>query len=145
MRLVLDAEGVNALVQDRHCSRRLVEHEIASALRFGREICIASVTLAELYRGTARVAALNALLARLEDHDVRLRDTDRRFACLVGSLLRSAGVGSAHLADAHAVAAAVEAGGGSVLTSDPDDLTRLADGDPRVVVVALSDWNHAPC
>lgn len=41
------------------------------------------------------------------------------------------------LADAHAVAAAVEVGGGIVLTADPDDLGRLAAGDGRVVVMPV--------
>lgn len=137
MRLVLDAEAVNALMRPGHGGRRTVERAIATALRLEREICIASVTLAGLYRGTARTRALDALLARLERDDVATRDTDRAFARAVGSLLHRAGAGSAHLADAHVVAAAVEAGGGVVLTSDPHDLVTLAAGDPRVAVVAL--------
>lgn len=137
MRLVLDAEAVNALMHPRHPGRRTVEQAIATALRMDREICIASVTLAELYRGSGRVRALDALLARLEQVDIVTRDTDRGFARVVGSLLHSAGVGSAQLADAHAVAVAVEDGGGVVLTADPDDLGRLAGGHPRVAVVAL--------
>jgi predicted nucleic acid-binding protein len=46
---------------------------------------------------------------------------------LVGAVLAQAKADSALLADAHAVAVAVEAGGGVVLTADPDDVSRLAE------------------
>jgi hypothetical protein len=55
----------------------------------------------------------------------------------VGSVLAAAGAGSGDVADAHVIAAAVEAGGGVVLTGDPDDLERLAGGHPGLVVQAV--------
>jgi hypothetical protein len=110
---------------------------MAVAARLDRDVCIAAVTLAELYREVARTRSLDALLARLDRDSVAVRDTDRALARLVGSLLHNAGVGSEQLADAHAVAAVVEAGGGVVVTADPDDLGRLAAGHPRVIVAAL--------
>lgn len=137
MRLVLDAEAVNALLEPRHHARRLVRRQLAVAGRLERHVCIAAVTLAELYRGVPRGRSLDALLARLDRDGVAIRDTDRALARLVGSLLHSAGVGSAQLADAHVVAAAAEDGGGVVLTADPDDFGRLAAGHPRVVVAPL--------
>ncbi|MDN5931834.1 MAG: hypothetical protein L0I24_12360, partial [Pseudonocardia sp.] len=109
MRLVLDAEAVTALVVDGHSARRHVQRHLATAHRLGRPVCIASVTLAELYRGRRRTRAVDALRSRLGD--LLTRDTDPDFARLVGSILFEAGVGSAHLADAHAVAVAVEVGG----------------------------------
>lgn len=136
MILVLDAEAVAALFEPGHPARRRVRNQIDVALRLDRDIVVTSVTLAELYRGRTRTAALDALLAR-EGRSVRTRDTDRGLARLVGSLLYEAGVGSALLADAHAVAAAVEVGGGIVLTADPDDLGRLAAGAGRVMVMSL--------
>ena len=96
------------------------------------------MTLAELYRGVGRSQALDALLAREEPEGLLLRDTDRRLARLVGGLLAEAGLASAHLADAHAVAVAVEAGGGLVLTSDPQDLVRLAAPYRSVVVERIA-------
>lgn len=134
MRIVLDAEAVNALVQPGHPARRHIRHSLEAARRLGRQVTIATVTLAELYRGTGRNRSLDALLAREEPQGLLLRDTDRRLARLVGALLAQAGLGSDHLADAHAVAVAVEAGGGVVLTADPDDLNRLA-GPYRTIVV----------
>jgi predicted nucleic acid-binding protein len=134
--LVLDAEAVVALLEPGHSARRLVRNQIEVALRLGRDVVVTSVTLAELYRGRTRSRALDALLAR-EGRSVHTRDTDRGLARLVGSLLHEAGAGSALLADAHAVAAAVEVGGGIVLTADPDDLGRLAAGTGRVMVMHL--------
>ncbi len=97
---------------------------------------VAAATLAELYRGTARSQALDALLSREADA-LALRDTDRAFARVVGSLLHEARAGSELLADAHAVGAAVDSGGGVVLTGDPDDLRRLAAPYRNVTVEAL--------
>lgn len=95
------------------------------------------VTLAELYRGGGRTAALDALLAREEPAGLTLRDTNRHFARLVGSVLAGAHAGSEHLADAHAVAAAVEVGGGVILTGHAGDLGRLALPYRTVVVEPL--------
>ena len=137
MRLVLDAEAVNALVDAAHPAERRVRQALRAAERLRREVTVATVTLAELYRGTGRSAALDALLAREEPAGLTLRNTDRSFARLVGSVLAAAHAGSAHLADAHAVAAAVEVGGGVVLTGDADDLARLAAPYRTVVVEPL--------
>jgi len=131
--LVLDAEAVSALMDARHPNERAVRQSMEAARRLGRDVAIATVTLAEFYRGPGRNAALDAMLAR-EGIGLLLRDTDRQLARLVGSLLAEAGAGSALIADAHVVAVAVEAGGGVVLTGDPRDLSRLA-GPYRVVVV----------
>ncbi len=65
---------------------------------------------------------------------VVLRDTDRSFARLVGGVLVAADAGSELLADAHAVAAAVETGGGVILSSDCEDLERLAAAYPNIQV-----------
>jgi len=138
VRLVLDAEAVTALLDPRHPSERRVRQSLLAARRLRRDVVIATVTLAEIYRGAGRNAALDAMLSREEPHGMALRDTDRGFARLVGGLLAEAGVGSAHLADAHAVAAAVEVGGGVVLTSDPDDLSRLGAPYRTITIEALT-------
>jgi predicted nucleic acid-binding protein len=104
--------------------------------RLGRDVRVATVTLAELYRGAARSHSIDALLAR-EGEALRLRDTDRSLARLVGTLLYDAGAGSELLADAHSVAVTLEAGGGVVLTTDPDDLRRLAAPYRNVIVETL--------
>ena len=125
MRLVLDAEAVNALLDARHPAERKVRRAMEAARRLGREVAIATGTLAELYRGAGRNQALDALLARESGDGLLLRDTDRALARLIGALLSEAGASSAFFADAHPVAVAIEAGGGVVQTADPGDL-----GDP---------------
>jgi hypothetical protein len=109
-----------------------------AARRLQRDVCIATVTLAELYRGADRSHALDALLARESADGLVLRDTDRTLARLVGALLSEARVGSALLADAHPIAVSVEAGGGVVLTADPEDLGCLAAPYRTVIIEPLA-------
>jgi predicted nucleic acid-binding protein len=144
MRLVLDTEAVNALLDPRHPAERKVRRAMEAARRLRREVVIATGTLAGLYRGAGRNQALDALLAREAGDGLVLRDTDRTLARLIGALLAEAGAGSALFADAHPVAAAVEAGGGVIQTADPDDLTRLAAPYRTVVVEPLARKKGAP-
>lgn len=138
MRVVLDSEAVNALVQRDHPGQRRVRQALEAARRLRREAVVPTVVLAELYRGPGRDQGLDALLARESDGLV-LRDTDRGMARLVGAVLATARRGSEQLVDAHAVAAAVEVGGGVVLTADHDDLVRLAAPYRTVVVERVID------
>jgi len=138
VRVVLDSEGLNALIQSGHPGHQAIRWAMAEARRLRRDVVVPTVILAELYRGAGRNRALDALLAR-ESDALLLRDTDRGLARLVGAVLAEAGVGSEYLADAHAVAAAVEDGGGVVLTGDPDDLSRLAAPYRTVVIESLAD------
>lgn len=138
MKTVLDAEAMNALLTRGHPARRQVRRSLEVAQRLRGGAWVASVTLAELYRGVARSRALDSLLVRMTaGGGLRLRDTDQPFARLVGSVLHEAGSGSELLADAHAVAVAVEDGGGVVVTGDVGDLSRLASPYGTVVVEAL--------
>ncbi len=134
---VLDAEAVQALIQADHPSRRQVHHLLEAASRLQRDVVVPAVTLAELYRGARRTRNVDAALAPHERYLV-IRNTDRGFARLVGALLASVKLGSEHIADAHAAAAAVEEQG-IILTGDPDDMERLVAGTPTVTVVALTD------
>jgi predicted nucleic acid-binding protein len=138
VRLVCDAEAISALFEPDHPGRRRVRQALEAARRVGRDVAVATVTLAELYRGAARSQALDSWLARQSPDGVLLRDTDRQLARVVGALLSEAGLGSAHLADAHAVAVAVEDGGGVVLTADPTDLARLAAPYRTVLIEEVS-------
>jgi predicted nucleic acid-binding protein len=135
VRLVLDSEALSALGGPRSARQEEVRAALRAAHRLGREATVPTVVLAELYRGPRRNQLVDACLAR--ETGIGTRDTDRAFARVVGGVLAGAGAGSALLADAHVVAAAVEAGGGVVLTGDPDDMTRLAAPYPTVVVQQL--------
>lgn len=133
--LVLDAGAVAALA-DRAGNRQAeVRAAMWAAARLGRQVLVPAVILAELYRGPRRNQVVDACLSR--ETGITVRDTDRHLARLVGGVLAAANAGSAHLADAHVVAIAVDMGGGLVLTSDPTDLERLAAAYRNVVVVAL--------
>lgn len=106
-----------------------------AARRLRREVVTPAVVLAELYRGRGHNQVVDACLGR--ETGISVRDTDRAFARLVGGVLAAARAGSSELADAHAVAAAVEAGGGVVITGDETDLARLAAPYPNVQVAGI--------
>jgi predicted nucleic acid-binding protein len=131
-RLVLDAEAVSAIGTPGSDGFAHVRAALTAADRLDRDVVVTCVTLAELYRGRNRSQLIDAMLSR--ETGVSLRDTDRSFARLVGGVLVAAGAGSELLADAHAVAAAVETGGGVVLTSDTTDLERLAAPYPNIQI-----------
>ena len=134
---VLDAEAVQALVQADHPSRRQVHNLLEAASRLQRDVVVPAVTLAELYRGVRRTQHVDAALAPHELY-LLIRNTDRALARLVGALLASVKLGSAHIADAHVAAVAVEEQG-LILTGDPGDMERLVAGTPTVTVVGLTD------
>jgi len=133
--LVLDAEALSSLARQRGPRFREVRAALEAARRLHREVVTPAVILAELYRGGGHNQVVDACLSRESFIDVR--DTDREFARYVGGVLNAAGADSGDLADAHAVAAAVEAGGGVILTGDQDDLDRLAAAYPNVDIAPI--------
>jgi predicted nucleic acid-binding protein len=133
--LVLDAEALSALSRQRAQRFREVRAALEAARRLQRDVVVPAVILAELYRGPGHSQLIDACLSR--DTWIRVRDTDRTFARYVGAVLTAAGADSSHMADAHAVAAAVESGGGVILTGDESDLNRLAASYPSIHVVAV--------
>lgn len=137
MKLVLDQAAVSALAAGPSNAQLQVRRAMTAAHRLRRDVTVPTVILAELYRGAGRNQMIDALLSR-ETQALELRDTDRVLARLVGAVLSAARAGSEDLADAHVVAAAVEAGGGIILTVDEADLKRLADPYRTIVVEQLS-------
>ena len=132
---MLDAEPLSILARPRSRAHDEVRAALEAARRLNRDVIVPAVILAELYRGPGQNQMVDACLSR--ETGVLVRDTDRTLARLVGGVLSSADAGSADLADAHTVAAAVETGGGVVLTTDPTDIRRLAAGYPNVQVETL--------
>jgi predicted nucleic acid-binding protein len=133
--LVLDSEALSALGEPTSRRQTEVRAALHSAARLGRQVFVPAVVLAELYRGPFRNHMVDACLAR--ETGLNVRDTDRKLAKLVGSALASAQLGSSHIVDAHLVATAAEVGGGVILTTDSQDLSRLAAAYPNVTVVFL--------
>ena len=132
---VLDADALTALADARHAHARAVARVVVTASRLRHALVVPAVILAECQRGPAHTRRIDSLLAR--ERGLRVRNTDRVLARYVGAVLYAANADSDLLADAHCVATAVEAGGGVVVTGDPDDLTRLASSFRTVVVEAL--------
>lgn len=129
--LVLDAAGLGALAsaQPPETLRAL----LAEASRRSREVIAPTLVCAEVARGLSRTRALEAAVSRHrrergERPALRLVDTDFALARQVGAILQAAG--SDRVVDAHVVAVCVPAGGGLVVTSDPDDIAGLAAAVP---------------
>lgn len=133
--LVLGSEALVALGGRQSKRQEEVRAAMRAAARLQRDVVVPTVILAELYRGPAHNRMVDACLAR--ETGLRIRDTDRPLARLVGGVLTGAKADSRYLADAHVVAAAVETGGGVVLTGDGDDLARLAAPYPNITVRPL--------
>lgn len=133
--VVLDAEAMASLAGRPERRSLEVRAALRAAVRLRREVVVPAVILAELYRGPHHNQLIDACLSR--ETGIRVRDTDRLMAKLVGGVLAAAKAGSEYLADAHVIAAAVDLGGGIALTTDPDDLGRLAAAFRNVTVVEL--------
>ena len=133
--MVLDAEALSALAGGR--GRRFAEVRAAleAARRLNRDVRTPAVVLAELYRGPTRNQVVDGCLGR--DSWIDIRVTDRMFAKYVGAVLSAARADSSDMADAHAVAAAAEAGGGVILTGDESDLRRLAASYQNIHIVRV--------
>jgi predicted nucleic acid-binding protein len=133
--LVLDAEALSSLARQRGPRFREVRAAMEAARRLDRDVLTPAVVLAELYRGRGHNQVVDSCLSR--ESFIEVRDTDREFARYVGGVLAAARAGSGDLADAHAVATAVEAGGGVIVTGDRDDLERLAAAYPNVHIAPI--------
>ncbi|MGO9912149.1 MAG: VapC toxin family PIN domain ribonuclease [Acidimicrobiales bacterium] len=132
----MDSEAVNALAGPDSFEKRRVRRFMEAAERTGRDVVVATIVLAEMYRGSQQTQRVDALLARTEGA-LNCRDTDRRLARLVGGVLHAGGAGSEDIVDGHVVAVTVEAGGGVILTGDIDDLERLAAPYRTIMVEGL--------
>lgn len=133
--LVLDAEALSSIARQRGPRFQEVYAAVEAARRLRRHIVTPAVTLAELYRGPGHNQIVDSCLSR--ETWVDIRDTDRAFARFVGGVLAAARADSSEIADAHVVAAAVQAGGGVILTGDAIDLKRLSAPYSNVQVVPI--------
>lgn len=122
--IAFDAGGLIAL--DRNDRRVLAL--IARAIESGMRITIPATALAQVIRNPARQSRLSRLIRQPGTDLVPLDGPD---ATRVGLLL--ARTATSDIADAHVVVCAQRAGQ-AVVTSDPDDLRRIAP-ELRLVVV----------
>lgn len=126
-RLVLDSGAVIAL--SRGDSRARAYLARARELLIPVEIPV--VVVAETIRGGPRDAAVHRVLKKVGE----VLPADERHGRTAGRLLGAAR--STSTVDALVVAQAIVAGGAVVLTGDPDDLGRLAAGQPEVRIERL--------
>lgn len=122
--ITFDAGGLIAL--DRNDRRVLTL--IARATRRGMRITIPATALAQAIRNPARQARLSRLIRQAGTDLIPLDGPD---ATAVGLLL--ARTGTADIVDAH-VAICAQRAGQAVVTSDADDLRRIAPELQLVVV-----------
>jgi predicted nucleic acid-binding protein len=137
--IVLDADGLDALAEP--LPPTLFCALLREALYRGRDVLVPAVVCAEACRGPARTRCVETAQTRHhrsrgQRPPVAVVDTDFNLARQVGAVLHGAGNGSADLADAHVVAICARRGGGLVITSDPDEIARLAAAVPAARVVA---------
>lgn len=137
--LVLDAEGLDALADAEPPPP--LRALLREALDRDRDVLVPAVVCAEVCRGSARTRRVEAAVARHrptrgQRPAVAVVDTDFALARWVGAVLHGAGAGSADLVDAHVVAVCARRGGGLVVTSDPDEIARLADAVPSARIVS---------
>jgi len=134
--VVLDSEAMNRLAKASSGSKPSGVHAfIIAALQTDSDVVVPAAVLSELYRGDGYDAALDACLKRYPG--IEVIDTDRRLARTVGHLLANRSLGSAHHVDACVVAAAISAGGGVILTCDPDDMEQLVAGQLDIDIEAI--------
>ncbi|MEM9557349.1 MAG: PIN domain-containing protein [Acidobacteriota bacterium] len=133
--VVLDSEAMSALSGPKGTRNTEVRAALRAASRLRREVLVPAVVLAELYRGRGHNQLVDACLSR--ETGIAATPTDRKLARIVGAVLTAAGAGSEMLADAHVVAAAVESGGGLILTGDPSDMEQLAAPFRSVLVAKI--------
>ncbi len=132
--LVLDAEALSAFARGGP-HERTVRAAVTAALVEAADVVVPAAVLGELYRGGGHDQAVDACLAH--EGGVAIVPTDRALARRIGHLLAAAARGSADHVDATVIAVCAAAGGGVVLTSDPDDLSALSGGNPGITVRGL--------
>lgn len=136
--LVLDSEGLVALASGRPSER--LRALLREAQERQRDVLVPTLVCAEVCRTAARTRGVEAALGR---HDpergqgppVRLVDTTFDLARSVGALLGRARAGSGDIVDAHVVAVAAANGGALVVTSDGEDIVRLAQAVPAARIL----------
>ncbi|MDQ1426839.1 MAG: hypothetical protein QOK39_315 [Acidimicrobiaceae bacterium] len=132
--LVLDSEPLSSLARGgRH--ERTVRAALVAALAEGADVVVPAAVLAELYRGGGHDQAVDACLAR--EGGIAVVSTDRTLARRIGHLLAAASRGSELHVDAAVVAVCAAAGGGVVLTGDPNGILGLSGGSPAITVCGI--------
>ncbi len=122
--LVLDSEGLSKLASGDERARAYLETALARRAR----VAVSAITLTEVLRGGKRDAAAHRVLSR-----IAIMPATPEIARRAGELLGSTGL-SGHRCAIDAVVAATVLGlerPAVLLTSDPDDMSRLVEEPER--------------
>ena len=131
--LVLDSEAFSILARARSGPQHsTVQAALRAALDSTVDVLVPAAVLAEQYRGGSHDQVVDSYLGR--STGITVADTTRHLARRIGNLLTRASRGSEDHVDAAAVAVAISAGGGVILTGDPDDLCAIAEGVVGVTI-----------
>ncbi|MCO6007285.1 PIN domain-containing protein [Actinoallomurus purpureus] len=126
---MLDSEGLSKLAQE---DPAVVPH-IVEARKRQAPVVASAVTLAEVLRGTPRDAAVHRVLKKVE-----VVPLTRELGRAAGALLGRSGLPATATIDAMVVATAlVQTRPVIILTSDPNDLKSLIEGEAGVGVLAV--------
>lgn len=129
-RLILDAGGILALSRGDGDARAALER----ARREGYVVVVPTPVLAQVHRGGRDRARIDRIINTVD----ALLPTSEDVARRAGEL--QAVAGTSDPVDAIVVAEALAAVPALILTSDPDDLRRLLDGQPsagRIMIIAV--------
>jgi predicted nucleic acid-binding protein len=126
-RLILDAGGILALARGSGLARAA----LARAVREGYVVVIPTPVLAQVHRGGRDHAQVDRVVKAVD----ALLPTSEQVARRAGELQAKAG--SSDAVDAIVAAEALASVPSLILTSDPDDLARLLEGEREAARVAV--------
>jgi len=126
--LILDAGALIALARNDH---RVRSYLIVARER-GVDVVVPPIVVTQTIRGIAQDALINRLL---KSKGVSIPSVGEDLARAAGRLLARSGLRDA--ADAQIMAEAARSAPATVLTGDPDDLRRLADGLVGVQITTM--------
>jgi predicted nucleic acid-binding protein len=128
MRIILDS---GALIGETRGSAR-VRAVLRDAWQHREDISVPAGALTQVIRGGPGDALVNRLLKK---GGTRVTIHDEPRARIAGRLLAESGTSDA--IDALVVAEAVFEGGGTIVTADVDDMSRLAADQPEIDIVPV--------
>lgn len=136
--LVLDAAGLDQLASTSPSDS--LRGLMRQAWDRDSPFLVPAVVCAEVCRGAPRTRRVEAALARYRTRSshrpvIKVVPTDLGLARQVGAVLHSVKASTEDIVDAHVVSVCIPFGGGLVVTSDPDDIHRLAAAVPSIRVV----------
>ena len=133
--VLLDTEALSVLAspKERGASARRAQAILQAAALRNAPVRTSAAVLVEACRSQARDTAVSRIL----NQGVDVLPVDRGTARVAARLLNEANLDSGSAIDAIVVATAIRLGGTLIVTSDPDDLSRLAIDHPGVEILPV--------